>query len=69
MGSGKPTAGVVRCLEKLASERLSGGWHLAYMEAEKIVEAILDELKDFTTGVQPEDDITLVVMRVKDETT
>ncbi len=41
---------------------------LAYVEAEKIIQAVLDELKDFTTGVQPEDDITLVIMRVKDET-
>lgn len=29
----------------------------------------IEELKDFTTGVQPADDATLVVMRVKDEDT
>ena len=40
---------------------------LAEMKVEGIIEAIFEELKEFTTGVQPEDDITLVVMRVKDE--
>jgi serine phosphatase RsbU (regulator of sigma subunit) len=37
------------------------------MKVEEIIEAIFEELKEFTTGVQPEDDVTLVVMRVKDE--
>jgi len=40
---------------------------LAEMKVEGIIEAIFEELKEFTTGVQPEDDVTLVVMRVKDE--
>jgi phosphoserine phosphatase RsbU/P len=40
---------------------------LADMKVEEIIEAIFGELKEFTTGVQPEDDVTLVVMRVKDE--
>jgi serine phosphatase RsbU (regulator of sigma subunit) len=39
------------------------------MKVEGIIEAIFEELKEFTTGVQPEDDVTLVVMRVKDEDT
>lgn len=40
---------------------------LAETKVEGIIEGIFDELKEFTTGVQPEDDVTLVVMRVKDE--
>jgi PAS domain S-box-containing protein len=40
---------------------------LAEMEVEGIIEGVFEELKEFTTGVQPEDDATLVVMRVKDE--
>ncbi len=39
---------------------------LAEMKVEGIIEAVFEELKEFTTGVQPEDDITLVVMRVGD---
>jgi PAS domain S-box-containing protein len=42
---------------------------LAEMEVEGIIEAIFEELNEFTTGVKPEDDATLVVMRVKDEDT
>ena len=42
---------------------------LAEMKVEGIIEGILEELKEFTAGVQPEDDVTLVVMRVKDEHT
>jgi serine phosphatase RsbU (regulator of sigma subunit) len=33
------------------------------------VEGIFEELKEFTTGVRPDDDATLVVMRVTDEHT
>jgi phosphoserine phosphatase RsbU/P len=37
------------------------------MKVEEIIAAIFEELKEFTTGVQPEGDVTLVIMRVKDE--
>lgn len=40
---------------------------LAETEVEGIIEAIFEELKEFTAGVKPEDDATLVVMRVNDE--
>lgn len=42
---------------------------LVDMKVEEIIEGIFEELKEFITGVQPEDDVTLVVMRVKDEGT
>ena len=37
------------------------------MNVEGIIEAIFEELKEFTAGVRPEDDVTLVVLRVGDK--
>lgn len=39
------------------------------MKTEGIREGIFEELKEFTAGIQPEDDATLVAMRLKDEDT
>mgnify|MGYP000863694525 CR=1 FL=1 len=42
---------------------------LAKLNVEGIIEGVFGELREFTSGVRPEDDATLVVMRVKEEDT